>query len=243
MKKSISERLDELRTSLRALNNAYDHFEKTLDEAYFYDIVGRIRVLVCTGSRTMSPLLIELSKELGIELEIFSHPPRTIGKERIHDSLVIGKTWSTHPMGNFQKFTLEEWLATPMYFLRHSRCFLSRNYVIREIAEKEGGAHFDKRITPLIAQLRSVNYGIGKKIKLNGLQMILLDISPAIYLLGERMIQFYELKKIEDSIVLTEQGRQKSIVAHKKKIFELNSYFEKLRPFNMFSFEVEFPES
>ncbi len=243
MNKSIDERISELRTSLRAIDNANDHFERTGDEAYLYDIAGRVRALVCTGGRTMSPLLIQLSKELGIELEICSLPPRKVSNEEINASEVIGKTWSTRPKRNFRKYSLEEWFDTPIYFLRKTQVFLTRNYVIREIAEKEGGAHFDKKLTPLILQLKGVCYEIGSSKKINGTQMILLDVAPAVFFLGQSLLLLNELKRTVDNIVFSEQGRRRRVIVLKREMRRLSNIFENLRPFGMYSFELEIPKS
>jgi hypothetical protein len=198
--KDLSFRLNELSVALRALNNSCANFNKTRDEAYLLDVMGRLRALVAMGGQNMKPLLIEIADEQGIPLEFYSHTPKpTKAPDNLAAHIYAYKTWSINQQSNMQKYSLKEWLDAPAYFVDQTRDFRSRNQVIKHLSNTEGGSHYDTKTAAIVDNLKRTtgsNYG--------GVQFFLMDVSCLISWLGERLLLTIENRQsglaIEDDI-------------------------------------------
>ena len=149
--------------------------------------MGQLRALVAVGGKDMAPLLLNLSEELNIPLELYSMPPKPLKAPiGLVASIYGGKTWATKERPGFIKYTLKGWLEAPAYFVNKTRDYRTRNQVIKHISNKEGGAHYDKEIVAVVDNLRRQSRGNNER-ELNGLQLFLLDVSSLVFWLGTRM--------------------------------------------------------
>lgn len=179
--------MKELETSLRALRLANNDFINKKDEAYLLTIMAQLRALVTMGGKDMTPLLLDLSDELLIPLELYSLPPKPLkAPQELVASLYGGKTWSTKDRPDFIKYTLKEWLTAPAYFVDETMDYRTRNQVIKHISNKEGGSHYDKKVAVIIDNLRRQFRG-SQNGEINGLQLFLLDVSALVFWIGTKM--------------------------------------------------------
>ena len=134
--KSLEYRLSELSLAIRALTNASEHFNKTKDEAYLLDVMGRLRALVAFGGPTMNPLLLDLADEREVALEMYSTQPKP---QKAPDGLLAhaygSKTWAVYPSNGMQKYELRDWLNAPAYYVDSTKNFRSRNQIIKHLAK------------------------------------------------------------------------------------------------------------
>jgi len=190
MKKDMNYRIQELQTALKALQFGIDGFHKSGDEAHLLGVKATLRALVALGGRTMTPLLLDLAKEINLPLEFYSLPPEEKKSLAPHVNtvrIITSKSWSIEPQPGMQRYTLEEWLELPAYLVTKTQEFKCRNDVLRQISESEGGAHFDKKIKIIVDELQ---WQSGSRY--NGIQFFLVDISALVYWLGQRLVIWYK---------------------------------------------------
>ena len=154
--KSTEYRLKELADSISLLKDA---LEKILsgDNRYFKIISSQLRALLCLGSRSLNPLLINLASEKNISLFCYGPSERASDLDEYTvlkiSNFFIGLT-SFSP-GN-QKYELRDWMLSSV--VRSGKDIYSPNEVIRIVAEKEGGAHYDDELPEKLVKLRQVIY-------------------------------------------------------------------------------------
>jgi hypothetical protein len=68
--KDIPQRMMELEKAIRALQLANNHFHETQDDAYLLLSQSQLRALICSGGSGMTPLLLDLSDQLVIPLDV-----------------------------------------------------------------------------------------------------------------------------------------------------------------------------
>jgi len=185
MKKDIEYRLTELDTALRALEIGIGNFNRTREEAHLLGVKATLRALIAMGGKNMTPLLIDIAKHMNMPLEFYSTAPkRKIDIEpRLIASVIAGRNWNVYPSINLQKYTLEEWLMTPAYFISKTREYRNRNDVLRQISESEGGAHFDRVVKEIVDELQRQSGS-----RYNGIQFFLVDLSALVFWLGKRFL-------------------------------------------------------
>ena len=155
--KGIPHRMSELKRALRALQLANNHFNKTQEDAYLLLTQSQLRALVCSGGSGMTPLLLDLSDQLSIPLELYSVPHQTtIPGPNMVASILGGQTWSPKPHQGMQKCTLKLWLELPAYFVDSTHDYRSREQVLKHISNKEGGAHYDNHVVAIVDCLRRI---------------------------------------------------------------------------------------
>ncbi len=214
MKKDINYRINELKTALKAIEYGIEAFHKNQDDAHLLGVKATLRALVAIGGRTMTPLLLDLASEVNVPLEFYSRPPEennNINPNVKTARILTGKSWSINPQQGLQKYTLYEWLKSPSYFISKSQEFRSRNDVLRQISESEGGAHFDKNIKIIVDELQRQSGS-----RYNGIQFFLVDISALVYWLGQSLIITYEC---------LQKGNNPSV---SNELKNLNDYFQEL---------------
>ena len=107
-------------------------------------IFPKLRSLVCYGTWTMKPLLPRVMEEYNIQLQFFASKPisgnDTLGK------LIGAKLWSSVESDSLKlKVNLEQYLAQELLYNPIEQRYVSRNELIRIIADSEG-AHYDTEI-------------------------------------------------------------------------------------------------
>lgn len=226
----MNQRVEQLKTGLRAMQNANRHFVETRDDAYLLDIMARLRALVGIGGSNMKPLLLQLSEETDIPLTIYSYPPEPEKETgNVVASIFGGKTWSPMPQDGFVKYQLKEWLNTPAYFTDTTKVYKTRNQVIKDIANNEGGSHYSEEIPHIVDTLARQTTGIGNQKIADGLQMALLDIAPAIYWIGNKLLIELENKEIENNLVLSNDYRKMKLQEIQNRIMSLDMEFAALK--------------
>lgn len=229
IKKSLKNKLEELDLALKALKNSNDNYIKTKDKSYLLDMMGRLRALIGLGSWNMKPLLINLSKELEIPLELFAPTPLEISNsEKLAGSITIGKTWTTNNREGTQRYILEDWLNTPIYYSETSKHFKTRNQVIKNISNTIGGSHYDDDIPHIVDTLKRISAGNESHV-MDGVEMILTDIAPLVYWLGKRLILEYQIKELKTVSIITETFKNKKKLELESEIKKIDEYFGKLQ--------------
>ena len=210
--KDINHRINELEIALRALKFAVGHFNQTKDEAYLLDIMGRLRALIAIGGKDMNPLILDLAEELNIPLEFYSYSPKSVkaGLEVVFSAYGF-KTWAVKDQPGLRRYTLQEWLEVPAWFVDSTKDYRTRNQVLKHISNKEGGSHYDKKIADIVDCLRRQ---MGSTY--DGLQFFLMDMSALVFWQGTRMICVWNCRQNG----LNEQTYH--------KIINLDNEFEKL---------------
>ncbi|MFH0854927.1 MAG: hypothetical protein V1869_00195 [Candidatus Omnitrophota bacterium] len=154
--KSLDTRLNELNESISLLEDALQKV-KSGDLKYFKVISSQLRALICSGSRSLSPLLINLAKERNVLL--FCYGPSTRSSDT--DEFTVLKI-SFFLIGLLpfspanQRYELNDWLFSP--FVRLGSMIYTPNEVIRMVAEKEGGAHYDDKLDEKSLKLKEIVY-------------------------------------------------------------------------------------
>ena len=184
MQKDIHYRLTELGTALRALEIGITNFNDTRDEAHLLGVKATLRALVASGGRSLTPLLLDLSDRLQIPLEFYSFPPKPpTPRPNLVSSTTVSKDWAIKASAGMQKFILRDWLLCPAFFVDRTHKFVTRNDVLRQISESEGGAHFDLNVKEIIDSL-SRSFGS----IYNGKQFFLVNLSALVFWSGQRML-------------------------------------------------------
>ena len=188
-------------------------FHKTRDEAHLLGVKSTLRALIACGSRSLTPLLLDLADQLQIPLEFYSFPPKpAIPRPNLVASVTVSKDWSIRARPEMQKFSLRNWLICPAYFVEKTHKFVSRNDVLRQISESEGGAHFDLSIKEIIDGLhRSTgsNY--------SGIHFFLIYVSALVFWSGKKLL-------------LVNECRNSGVDANTDpRTHELDDFFDKLK--------------
>lgn len=227
--KSLKDKLEELDLALNSLKNANNNYFKKKEKSYLLDIMGRLRALIGLGGKYMNPLLINLSKELDIPLELFASPPPKISKsQKLVSSYTGGKTWTTQNKKGTKKYILEDWLNTPIYYAETSKQFKTRNQVLKDISNTMGGSHYDDHVPHIVDTFKRVSIGSGSQF-INGIEMVLIDIAPLVYWLGKRLILEYKIKELNSISITTETYYIKRKLELENEIKKIDEYFEKLQ--------------
>ncbi len=225
--KSIKDKIQELDNALNALKNANNHYHKGKDKSYLLNIMAILRSLVALGGKSMHPLLINLSKELNIPLELYSSPPPPILKShKLVGSYQSGKTWTTIKGKGFKKYILEDWLNTSIYFTETSKQYKTRNQIIKDIANNMGGSHYSNKIPHIVDTLKRTLIG-NDSYTIDGIEMVLIDFAPLVYWLGKRLLLRYQIKELNRISIITLDHKKKKQLELDNKIKKMDEYFHK----------------
>lgn len=107
-------------------------------------IFPKLRSLVCSGTWTMNPLLPRVMKLYNIQLHCFTSEPIS-GNDTL-SKIISAKLWSSVENNSFKlKVNLEQYLSQELFYNPVEERYVSRNELIRIIADSEG-AHYDTEI-------------------------------------------------------------------------------------------------
>jgi hypothetical protein len=216
-KKSINDKIEDLKKALKAMENANNGFQETKDDSYLLVVESQLRGLVAIGGNFLNPLLVNLSKELNIPLEIYSLEEQKV-TNKTTSLLITGKTWSFMPKKGYVKYNLEEWIQVPIYFTDTTRTLKTRNQLIKDLSNSEGGTHYADEIEHIVDTLNRVtisNYN-------NGTNAALLDIAEAVYWAGIIFINYYNKRQIENDCLLQPDIKN-------KQLSELENFIPKIK--------------
>lgn len=231
-KKTIEDKIEYLKRGIRAMLNANNNYLKTNDDSYLLTIQSQLRSLVATGGRSMHPVLLNLSDELNIPLFIYASPAK-VKREKLAFSTLVGKTWSLKKVDGCKQFTLKKWLEEEVYFAENSRKLKSRNQVIKDTSNFEGGAHFIDETPHIVDTLQRVTFSDGQ----NNLTQTLLDIAEAVYCLGNILVLEYEKNKILKSNFLSEGAIKERTTQIKLEIEKIKNMHSNSS--NRLNFEID----
>lgn len=193
--KDINYKLNELKMSLEAIENANNCFWKdSLKKSYLLTIIGQSRVLVGQGGKNMHPLLIELQNELKIFPIFYSTKEKVIINEsnEIIAHMIGDRTWSVDIKPHLKAFDIKTWMNANYQHLNINKTkkYYSRNDILRGIADKHGGGHYDSEISEYVEELERQTFSNG----LNGVSLFLVDIASVIVYVGKQLLNMYEAK-------------------------------------------------
>ncbi len=154
LKKSLKQRENELNESLSLLDDALGKVQKG-DDNYFKIISVQLRALVCVGSRSLNPLLLNLAEEKNIKLECYGYSVREPLNGlvlSINPSIAVSVENPQRP--SIRKCEFKKWLNQP-YLALHQYLY-TPNEVIRMVAEKEGGAHYDDTMPEKLIKIKEI---------------------------------------------------------------------------------------
>ena len=188
MKKDIGYRMQELEKALDAIQKANAQYQQKHEDAWLLMMTGQLRGLVAIGkSKTMHPLLLELAEELNIPLKLYSRPGKVNPPPAdLLGAIICGKTWSTRQHPGLIEFELRTWLETHRYHVDALKIYTTPNEVLRAIAEKSGGVHYDPDRAPSEESLSRASRG-NDSLQETGVQMFLQDIAALVYWMGMRL--------------------------------------------------------
>lgn len=155
-KKSLEKRLKELGDSIELLEEALQKVSSG-NKNHFKIISSQLRALICSGGRSLNPLLINLAREKNIPLYCYGPSVRISDIDEYTvlkiSSFFIGLV-PFSPAS--QKYELKDWIQTP--FVRLGSEIYTPNEVIRFAAEKDGGVHYDNELPGKLLKLRGIVY-------------------------------------------------------------------------------------
>ena len=155
IRKSRRQLLEELRQALVVIESGLQSAFQTGEQAHFLPVVGQLRALLVSSGQ--KPLLLDLARELGFALEFYRIPLDVLDNEKWAE--VLGPTriqWTGDSLGPHaeppllrQKVTMEAWLASTQVVVGQQR--ISGEELLRMVANKLGGAHYDPTMPPELA--------------------------------------------------------------------------------------------
>lgn len=158
--KSKAERRGELQRALTLIESSIKTAMETQEIAFMSVVVAQLRALLTTF-RSNNPLLLDLAKEHDFALDFYSITLDFLDNEEI--AQILGPTriqWTgdsirSTPEGPpfHHKVSMQDWLASTQVVVRGTK--FTGEDLIRMVAEKEGGAHYDKVIPQELADMKS----------------------------------------------------------------------------------------
>lgn len=199
--KSFEDKFGELKLSLEILQNANNDFWKTYQPSRLLTIATHGRMLVGLGKNSKRPRLLELLDEKHFNPILFSYPEKTFFDEGMVCASYGDKTWFLNNPSSLCAYTLEKWMTINSYFviINNERKYINRNEILKHIADKHGGAHYDNDISLVFEYMNQFFWGFqveenGKMIdkQFTGVHLFLLDIASAIFYVGKSLIHYLE---------------------------------------------------
>lgn len=187
--KSLRLRYMEFFSSMKLLRNSLDNVALRKEE-FFISLLAQLRAMFVPDRnrsgefiKTDEFICFRLAKELGIELDLFVQPTTYVDKQCQYYSHLFTTTL-TQTQTNTQKQTLLEWLNNDIVKIKNKKFKIYE--VIKIVADKNGGAHFDK------AQKdeESVDLCLAKnEAGVPVINLILAKVGEILYSLGLKIIQ------------------------------------------------------
>lgn len=147
--KSLRLRYMEFFSSMKLLRNSLDNVALRKEE-FFISLSAQLRAMFVPDRnrsgefiKTDEFICFRLAKELGIELDLFVQPTTYVDKQCQYYSHLFTTTL-TQTQTNTQKQTLLEWLNNDIVKIKNKKFKIYE--VIKIVADKNGGAHFDKAL-------------------------------------------------------------------------------------------------
>lgn len=192
LNKNLNERINELRGSIRLLEDALSRIKEGQEE-YYTILSGQLRSLICTGNQT--PLLLDVANELRVPLIVYS------GRS-LDDDMALGLPMPIlslpihlvdvvpfEPTGNIE-YKFNAWLK--LKFLVVSGRAFSPEDIIKNHANKRGGSHYDKSIPLEMNKIENIKYFHNEKCCWNEIEKYLIKISSVVICFGHKIFDKHE---------------------------------------------------
>ena len=161
--KTPKQRLEELRQALVVIEHGIQETAATQELAHLLPVVGQLRALLVSSGQT--PLLLDLARQMDFPLDFYSIPLDFLDNEEM--AKILGPTriqWSgdsirSTPEGPpfHQKVTMAHWLSSTQLVVRGTK--VSGEQLLKLVANKLGGAHYDPELPPELASIRQFEIG------------------------------------------------------------------------------------
>ena len=187
-RKSQRQRLEELRQALLVIEHGLQTAFETGEEAHFLPVVGQLRSLLASGKQT--PLLLDLAQELGFPLEFYSIPLDFLDNEELAEILGptriqwTGDSLSAEPVPPpiKQKVTMKAWLASTQVVVGRKK--ISGERLLKMVANKLGGSHYDPTLPPQLAAI--VPFKIGG---VTSFYLTIIRLGQVVVHLGRKLLE------------------------------------------------------
>ncbi len=173
MKKSVIAKEEELNHASQLLQEMIPKLVGD-DKKYLIPISAQLRALICHGTRSLNPLLLKLAEEKFVNLECY-------GMKFVNDTglvfqIIPQPLFIENPnIPFFVKFTFKDWLDEP--YLVYAGYTYTPNEVIRLVAEKEGGAHYDDDIPDKLLKLKGIIHHKSNLQAFNAIENLVIQLS------------------------------------------------------------------
>lgn len=192
MRKTFQQRQRELEDGISLLKEDLESY-KSGDKKQIKPISAQLRALICFGSRSLNPLLINLAEEKGINLECYGPPSLDEELSLLKNPVLIvtpGRLIATEWKPGLTKYTFKEWLDTPIFFLSKELGTYTPNEVIRAAAEKLGGVHYDEEIPLKIKNLQGMVWHTKNgTVKYDEIERLLIQTAEIVVYFGNKVLE------------------------------------------------------
>ncbi len=164
VRKSQRQRLKGLRQALMVIEHGLRAAAvEGGEEAHLVPVVGQLKALLVSSGQT--PLLLDLARQLDFPLEFYSMPLDFLDNEEIAN--ILGPTriqWTGDSLSPQavpplirQKVAMKDWLASTQVVVGQQK--ISGEELLKMVANKLGGAHYDTKLPPKLAAMGPFKIG------------------------------------------------------------------------------------
>ena len=163
IRKSQRDRFEELRQALVVIDEGLRATAATQEIAHLLPVIGQLRSLLVSSGQTH--LQLDLATQVDFPLEFYSIPLDFLDNEEIAE--ILGPTriqWSgdslrATPEGPpfHHEVTLAQWLSSTQLVVGQTK--VSGEQLLKLVANKLGGAHYDPTLPPELASI--IQFEIG----------------------------------------------------------------------------------
>lgn len=163
VRKSNKKKEDELKTSLDvidiALAQALNTNNPSKIKTHTMSMLPHLRQLIASNGRNFRPRLLDYADDMSQPLKFYADQEWGIAftvefklpnqKETVFaptffaPNFVFQKTWSPFPKLGLCAVQLREWMKRTVFYNPNCECKYTRNKLLRAVADKDGGGHFD----------------------------------------------------------------------------------------------------
>lgn len=188
VRKSQRQRLEELRQALIVIEHGLRAAVEAGEEAHLVPVVGQLRALLVSSGQT--PLLLDLARQLDFPLEFYSIPLDFLDNEQIAEILGptriqwTGDSLSAKPVPPpiKQKVTMKAWLASTQVVVGRKK--ISGERLLKMVANKLGGSHYDPTLPPELAAILPFELG-----GVTSFYLTLIRLGQVVVHLGRKLLE------------------------------------------------------
>ncbi len=226
VEKSFNDRISELMRALTVIRRDVNGFLSTGDDSYLLSISGQVRSLICTSysgekNKNLHPLLVELAQQSDYRLILYAMPMNFEDLPNVPIYVThCNSIWSHVQQPGMKRFELVEWINADRMFVDYKSKLISPNRMIRAIADKDGGSHYDPDSEESDC-LNRQEY-MHKSFSIKGSSFFIADIGILTNFLGSQYLNSLHLNDQDDrSEKLTDCSLIAEIMSCKNKLRNL----------------------